>query len=83
MVVWFASGLSLTRWLRPVIEFAIPIVVLVSLLGFFATPWAYRQSAEFRERFEKREDIARISPGKFRNPLPHSESFLLKKCRMI
>ena len=22
MVVWFASGLSLTRWLRPVMEFA-------------------------------------------------------------
>ena len=41
MVVWFASGLSLTRWLRPVMEFAIPIVVLVTLLGFFVTPWAY------------------------------------------
>ena len=79
MVVWFASGLSLTRWLRPVMEFAIPIVVLVALLGFFVTPWAYRQSAEFRERFEKREDIARISPGKFQESAAAQRVFFVEK----
>jgi lipopolysaccharide export system permease protein len=65
MVVWFASGLSLTRWIRPVLGFGMPIVVLVGLLSFFITPWANQQSTEFRERFEKREDIAKVSPGKF------------------
>jgi lipopolysaccharide export system permease protein len=65
MVVWFASGLSLTRWIRPVLRFGMPIVVLTGLLSFFITPWANRQSAEFKERFEKREDIAKVSPGKF------------------
>ena len=79
MGVWFASGLSLTRWLRPVMEFAIPIVVLVTLLGFFVTPWAYRQSAEFRERFEKREDIARISPGKFQESAAAQRVFFVEK----
>ncbi|EEO26858.2 LPS export ABC transporter permease LptF [Oxalobacter paraformigenes] len=79
MVVWFASGLSLTRWLRPVMEFALPIVVLVTLLGFFATPWAYRQSAEYRERFEKREDIARISPGKFQESAAAQRVFFVEK----
>lgn len=79
MVVWFASGLSLTRWLRPVMEFAIPIVVLVTLLGFFVTPWAYRQSAEFRERFERREDIARISPGKFQESAAAQRVFFVEK----
>lgn len=79
MVVWFASGLSLTRWLRPVMEFALPVVALVALLGFFATPWAYRQSAEFRERFEKREDIARISPGKFQESAAAQRVFFVEK----
>ncbi|HEY8099614.1 MAG TPA: LPS export ABC transporter permease LptF [Burkholderiaceae bacterium] len=65
MVVWFASGLSLTRWIRPVLRFGMPNVVLVALLSFFITPWANQQSTEFRERFEKREDIAKVSPGKF------------------
>ena len=65
MVVWFASGLSLTRWIRPVLRFGMPLVILVAALSFFITPWANQQSAEFRERFEKREDIAKVSPGKF------------------
>ena len=79
MVVWFASGQSLTKWLRPVLEFALPIVVLVALLGFVATPWAYRQSSEFRERFEKREDIARISPGKFQESASAQRVFFVEK----
>lgn len=65
MVVWFASGLSLVRWVRPVLSFGMPIVLLTGLLSFVVTPWANRQSADFRERFEQREDIAKVSPGKF------------------
>jgi lipopolysaccharide export system permease protein len=65
MVVWFASGLSLTRFIRPVLRFGMPIVVLTALLSFYLTPWANQQSAEYRERFEKREDISKVSPGKF------------------
>jgi lipopolysaccharide export system permease protein len=65
MVVWFASGMSLSKWIAPVMSFGVPIVILIALLSFFVTPWANRQSAEFRERFQKREDIARVSPGRF------------------
>lgn len=65
MVVWFASGLSLSRWIAPVMSFGLPIIALIAALSFYVTPWASRQSAEFRERFEKREDIARIAPGRF------------------
>lgn len=65
MVVWFASGLSLTRWIKPIMSFGIPIIIMTALLSFVVTPWANRQSAEFQERFEKREDIAKVSPGKF------------------
>ncbi len=65
MVVWFASGLSLSRWIAPVLTFGLPLVVLTAGLSLFVTPWANRQSAEFRERFEKRQDIAKVSPGKF------------------
>lgn len=65
MVVWFASGLSLTRWIKPILSFGVPIIIVTSLLSFWVTPWANRQSAAFQERFEKREDIAKVSPGKF------------------
>jgi lipopolysaccharide export system permease protein len=78
MVVWFASGLSLSRWIAPVLRFGLPIVVLTGLLSFLATPWANRQSAEFRERFEKREDIAKVSPGKFQESASADRIFFVE-----
>jgi len=32
MVVWFASGQSLVRWIRPVMTFGLPLVALVAVL---------------------------------------------------
>lgn len=65
MVVWFASGQSLWAWVRPVLALGIPLAVMTALLSMWVTPWAYQNRSEFQERFQKREDIARISPGRF------------------
>ena len=65
MVVWFASGMSLTGWIRPVLTLGTPLVLLIAALSLVVTPWANRQSAEFRVRFEQREDVSRVSPGRF------------------
>ncbi|MEO7493994.1 MAG: LPS export ABC transporter permease LptF [Massilia sp.] len=66
MVVWFASGLSLVRWVRPVLVFALPLVLVTGALSLVATPWARMKSMEFAERFEKREDLKKVSPGQFK-----------------
>jgi lipopolysaccharide export system permease protein len=65
MVVWFAAGLPLTAWLRPVCRFALPIVVAVVTLTLFLSPWAASQSAEYRNRLSARSDASRITPGAF------------------
>ncbi|WP_041862824.1 LPS export ABC transporter permease LptF [Bordetella petrii] len=65
MVVWFASGLSLADWLRPVLRVAIPVAGLVAVLTLVASPWAYRQIAEYRERFEQRSDLSKVTAGQF------------------
>ncbi|MDO8298297.1 LPS export ABC transporter permease LptF [Lacisediminimonas sp.] len=78
MVVWFASGLSLSRWIRPVLGFGMPVVILTAVLSFFVTPWANQQSAEFRERFEKREDLSRVSPGKFQESASADRIFFVE-----
>src|ERR1700741_1256604 len=44
MVVWFASGLSLTRWIAPVLTFGLPLVLVTAGLSFVATPWAQQKS---------------------------------------
>lgn len=78
MVVWFASGVSLTRWIGPILGFGIPIILLTAALSFVVTPWANGQSAEFRERFEKREDISRVSPGKFQESASADRIFFVE-----
>jgi lipopolysaccharide export system permease protein len=65
MVVWFASGRSLLAWVPAVIRFALPVVVLIALLTFLAAPWANSQIAESRSRFEQRDDLSKVMPGRF------------------
>lgn len=65
MSVWFASGLSLGQWLWPVMRFALPVAAVVSVLTLTASPWAYGQIAEYRQRFEQRSDLSKVSAGQF------------------
>ncbi|NDP59850.1 MAG: LPS export ABC transporter permease LptF [Oxalobacteraceae bacterium] len=78
MVVWFASGLSLTRWIPTVLSCGLPVVLVIALLSFYATPWANRSSSEFRERFEKRADIAKVAPGKFQESASSNRVFFVE-----
>lgn len=66
MVIWFASGQSLFAWIRPVLGFAAPFVVLIALVAFVVGPWANRQAADYRQRFEQREDVSQVAAGQFR-----------------
>ncbi|MFA5609008.1 MAG: LPS export ABC transporter permease LptF [Alcaligenes sp.] len=65
MVVWFASGLSLKNWITPVLQCAVPVAILIAVLTLQASPWAYRQIAEYRQRFEQRSDLSKVTAGQF------------------
>lgn len=65
MVVWFAAGLPLTAWVRPVLRFALPLIVAIAALSLFLSPWALSKSADFRQRMESRDDVTKVSPGSF------------------
>lgn len=78
MVVWFASGLSLTQWIVPVLRFGTPLLLLTAILSFWGTPWANQQSSLFQQRFEKREDLARVTPGKFQESAGSNRIFFVE-----
>ncbi|NYT85550.1 LPS export ABC transporter permease LptF [Pollutimonas harenae] len=65
MVVWFASGLSLKDWIRPVLRCAVPVAIIIAVLTLMASPWAYRQISEYRQRFEQRSDLSKVTAGQF------------------
>ena len=66
MVVWFSCGLPLTAWVRPVLRFALPVVIVVALLSLFGAPWAQKKSVEYKEQLNNRDDVSRVAPGMFR-----------------
>lgn len=66
MVVWFCSGIGLTRWIRPVLWYAMPVVALIALLSLVLTPWALQKSDEYKRRLETRDDVTAATPGRFR-----------------
>ena len=66
MVVWFASGVPLSAFVRPVLQFAVPMVVVIAGLTMVVTPWAYMQNEAFRAELDSRDDTTRVAPGIFR-----------------
>ncbi|MCC2956543.1 LPS export ABC transporter permease LptF [Massilia sp. IC2-477] len=79
MVVWFASGMSLRRWIRPVLTFGLPIVLVVAALSLVVTPWAASKRLEFVERFQNREDLKRVAPGQFRESSSSDRVFFVER----
>jgi lipopolysaccharide export system permease protein len=66
MVVWFAAGMSLTQWIRPVLTFAAPLVLLIALLSLVLSPWAVSNTEEVRRQMDSRSDVSQVTPGVFR-----------------
>ncbi|MBK9160834.1 MAG: LPS export ABC transporter permease LptF [Nitrosomonadales bacterium] len=66
MVVWLCSGVGLTRWIRPVMWYATPVVGLVALLSLVLSPWALQKAEQFKNRLESRDDVSAAIPGTFR-----------------
>jgi lipopolysaccharide export system permease protein len=65
MTIWFASGLSLGRFVRPVMAMAWPVLLVAGALLLFVWPWGNRSSDELRARYEQRSDLSRVAPGVF------------------
>jgi lipopolysaccharide export system permease protein len=77
-VVWFASGQSLVGFIRPVLSFGLPLVILTALLSLVAQPWAKQKNDEYIERFEKREDLQQVAPGRFRESASSNRIFFVE-----
>ncbi len=64
-IVWNAAGISLLQWIKPVAGLVIPCALISALLSFYLAPWANQQTDSYRESFQKRDDLARLSSGRF------------------
>ena len=79
MAVWFASGVGLFRFVRPLGWTAAPVLVLVGVMLGWVWPWVNAQSLEVRERYQQRSDLSRVAPGVFQTSSDGRRVFFVER----
>ncbi|MGM9479695.1 LPS export ABC transporter permease LptF [Roseateles sp. NT4] len=79
MTIWFASGMPLSRFVRPVLRMAWPVLLAVVVLELLVWPWGNQNSAELRDRYQKRSDLSRVAPGQFQSSRDGSRVFFIER----
>ena len=78
MVVWFSSGLSITQWIRPILTFAIPVIIVITLLSMLVMPWAIQKGQDYRVQLKSRDELSSISPGVFKESSGGNRVFFIE-----
>jgi lipopolysaccharide export system permease protein len=65
MVIWSGAGLSLTDWIKPVLMFAVPMVLILVLLTNTIIPWAISKKDTYKSELRSRNDASAVTPGIF------------------
>jgi lipopolysaccharide export system permease protein len=79
MVIWFASGVGLRRFIRPVLSTCWPVLLVSTLLLLIVWPWGHRSSQELRDRYQQRSDLARVTPGVFQRSSDGRRVFFVER----
>jgi len=79
MTIWFASGIGLARFVKPVLRTAWPVLVVVAALALVVWPWGNRNSEELKERYARRSDLSRVVPGQFQTSRDGSRVFFIER----
>jgi lipopolysaccharide export system permease protein len=79
MAVWFASGVGLARFVRPVLHTCWPVLLVIGVLVLLVWPWGNGMSTELRDRYEQRSDLSRVAPGVFQSSRDGSRVFFIER----
>jgi lipopolysaccharide export system permease protein len=79
MIVWFTSGMSLYAWIRPVLAFALPLVLTIGALSLLLSPWSMRLAEEYRVQLNARDEISSVAPGVFRESRQAERVFFVEQ----
>ena len=79
MIVWFASGLSITNLINPILRFATPLIIIITLLALFVWPWANRESTLISQRFQQRDDVSMVTAGQFKESAKAERIFFIEE----
>jgi lipopolysaccharide export system permease protein len=79
MVIWFCGGVGLSRFVRPVLRTAWPVLVLAAVLLLIVWPWGNKNSFDLRDRYAQRSDLSRVAPGVFQTSRDGKRVFFIER----
>ncbi len=79
MTIWFASGVALSRFVRPVLRTSWPVLLVVLLLALFVWPWVNQRGLELKQRYERRSDLSRVAAGQFQSSADGKRVFFIDR----
>jgi len=79
MTIWFASGVGLSRFVRPVLRTSWPVLLVIGALALFVWPWVNQRANELKDRFERRSDLSRVAPGQFQTSSDGKRVFFIDR----
>jgi len=79
MIVWFASGLSISSLIGPILRFATPLIIIIAFLALFVWPWANRESTLISQRFQQRSDVSMVASGQFKESAKAERVFFIEE----
>jgi lipopolysaccharide export system permease protein len=79
MAIWLSSGVSLFRFVEPVLRMATPVVLTIFVLSLVIWPWANRQINDLRDRHQQRSDLSRVAPGQFQTSADGRRIFFIDR----
>ncbi len=64
-VIWSNAGLAPQTWLRPILQLAIPVTLVIALFSLVALPWLAQKRAEFEQTQGAQRSAILLAPGSF------------------
>jgi len=83
MVIWLSCGQGIGSFFKPMFSFAVPTLVLIAGLSLFVWPWSNQKIQELVDRFEKRGDLERVTPGQFQESANGQRVFFIDKASTV
>jgi len=64
-VIWMNAGLGPFDWMRPVILFSLPALVMITFVSMVLIPWLVSKQTLFEENLASRDRLSTLAPGVF------------------
>jgi lipopolysaccharide export system permease protein len=81
--IWMSAGQSLVAWIRPVLTFAVPLLIVAATLSLQLSPWADRRTEEYRRILEARDELSILAPGLFQERRRDQQVFFVESTDLL